>query len=284
MIGRRRLGPAALAVAASVVAIGSGHHVARADTANRECDNDRDITVVIDFHELIPGDDNDVNVRCAPQPVDTGFNALRRADISFEVAKRGPFICRIAGLPDAEHEACQNYPPANAYWVYWYADRGGDWVYSEYGAGTRTPPPGSIEGWSFAKDRDSAHLPPPRYPVPKPIPGSAPPPTEPSSSVPPTTSAPASGIVTTTTRLARAPSATTSTTSATSPTTFVEFQGTIPPTSVALGHFDLSTDHTSHGTPWGFVVGIGAVAAAGAAGLTLARLRRRGPASREVDR
>ncbi len=71
----------------------------------------------------------------------------------------GPaFICRIgyAGYhhgiqyPTPAHEACVNTPPASAYWTYWQARPGQDtWSYSQAGAPTYHPRPGSISLWIF---------------------------------------------------------------------------------------------------------------------------------------
>ena len=271
MSASRRLGAVALAGVAATLAL-LVPHAARADSANRECDNNNDITVVVDFQELIDGNNNDVNVRCAPQPVNSGFDALQRANINY-TTYRG-FVCRIAGLPSADDEPCNRYPPANAYWVYWYAERGGGWTYSQYGAADRTPPPGSIEGWSFAKNRDSGSLPPPRYPVPKPIPSAA-----------TTTSAAPSGndvsvAPSATTRVTRAPR-TSSTTAAvpsatptlvTTTTTVVALADPSTPTSIALGHVDLSRG-SGGGSPLGFVIGIGALIVLAGAAVVLANRR-----------
>jgi hypothetical protein len=114
-------------------------------------------------------------VRCAPGPVSTGLAALDTAGISWEGTRRFPgFVCRIAGKPAPEAESCGNTPPATAYWSYWIAPRGGPWCYSTIGAGNRTPPPGTVEGWSFALDRVAVDIPPPGYDPPAPIPGEPP--------------------------------------------------------------------------------------------------------------
>ena len=99
---------AALASAAAVVTL-----PVRADDANRECDNNQDVTIAVDFNELGGG----VNVRCAPQPIKSGFDVFKRANISYEQA--GGFVCRIAGEP--ENAPCTDQPPAGPYWAYWYA-------------------------------------------------------------------------------------------------------------------------------------------------------------------
>ncbi len=256
------------------------HTAARADSANEECGNNQDITVVVDFQELIDGNNDDVNVRCAPQPVDSGLDALKRANISYTIAVPpqggGAFVCRIAGLPTADDEPCNRYPPASAYWVYWYAERGGQWTYSDEGAATRTPPPGSIEGWSFAKNRTAGQLPPPRYPVPKPIPSATPTTAATPAPAPGATSPTPTPAVTT--RASRstsstAPAASTTTTTA---TTLVDAVFTVASsTSIPLGNVDLSVDQSDDGSPLAFVLGVGAVVLVGAAGVAMAMTRRR---------
>ncbi|MEU7946590.1 LPXTG cell wall anchor domain-containing protein [Micromonospora taraxaci] len=71
----------------------------------------------------------------------------------------GPaFICRIgyAGhqggtqYPTPADERCALTPPASAYWSYWHADPGQNtWVYSQLGAMSYKPKPGSVDLWIF---------------------------------------------------------------------------------------------------------------------------------------
>ncbi|MGW5581643.1 hypothetical protein [Micromonospora chokoriensis] len=71
----------------------------------------------------------------------------------------GPaFICRIgyAGhqggtqYPTPADERCALTPPASAYWSYWHADPGqNSWVYSQLGAMSYKPKPGSVDLWIF---------------------------------------------------------------------------------------------------------------------------------------
>jgi hypothetical protein len=110
------------------------------------CSGSDGVTVVVDFGDLPGG----VQVRCVTEPVSTGFDALEKAGFSWTGTQRYPgLLCRIDGKPaDA---ACVNAPPSDRYWAYWTADEpGGSWTYSDLGAGNRTPPPGSVEGWAFS--------------------------------------------------------------------------------------------------------------------------------------
>lgn len=71
----------------------------------------------------------------------------------------GPgFICRISysgyqggtGYPTAAQDACVNTPPTSAYWSYWHANPGASsWSYSLDGAQSYSPPPGSVDLWTF---------------------------------------------------------------------------------------------------------------------------------------
>ncbi len=71
----------------------------------------------------------------------------------------GPgFVCRISyadfrhgtPYPTLSQEACVNTPPASAYWTYWEAGPGQNtWNYSQTGALTFRPPPGSVSLWIF---------------------------------------------------------------------------------------------------------------------------------------
>ncbi|MFE4977500.1 hypothetical protein ACFRAR_36005 [Kitasatospora sp. NPDC056651] len=71
----------------------------------------------------------------------------------------GPaFICRIGysgyqggkQFPTADQEKCVLTPPASAYWSYWHADPGDkDWSYSQLGAMSYHPKPGSVDLWIF---------------------------------------------------------------------------------------------------------------------------------------
>ncbi|WP_380282298.1 hypothetical protein [Kitasatospora purpeofusca] len=71
----------------------------------------------------------------------------------------GPaFICRIGysgfqggrQYPTPDQEKCVLTPPASAYWSYWHADPGqNDWSYSQLGAMSYQPKPGSVDLWIF---------------------------------------------------------------------------------------------------------------------------------------
>ena len=82
------------------------------------CTDNAGVTVVVDFQDLGGG----VNVRCAPDDVTSGLDALDKADISWEGTLRFlGFVCRIAGQPGADDDPCVNTPPDTAFWTYWVA-------------------------------------------------------------------------------------------------------------------------------------------------------------------
>ncbi|MFE2292545.1 hypothetical protein [Streptomyces sp. NPDC059452] len=71
----------------------------------------------------------------------------------------GPaFICRIGysghqggkQYPTPQQESCVLTPPASAYWSYWHANPGENtWEYSQLGAMSYKPRPGSVDLWIF---------------------------------------------------------------------------------------------------------------------------------------
>lgn len=71
----------------------------------------------------------------------------------------GPaFICRIGysgyqggtQYPTPKQDSCVLTPPASAYWSYWHADPGqNSWSYSQLGAMSYHPKPGSVDLWIF---------------------------------------------------------------------------------------------------------------------------------------
>lgn len=120
------------------------------------------VTVVVDFTAF----GGDVEVRCAPGDPASGLAALHAAGFDTQGTQRdGPgFVCRIDGRPTPESESCVATPPADAFWTYWHAPRGGSWTFSSSSAGHRDPRPGTVEGWARA-GRQPAIAPPAAPPV-----------------------------------------------------------------------------------------------------------------------
>lgn len=213
----------------------------RADD-NQACSDGQGVTLVVDFQALPGG----VNVRCASQPISNGYDVFHHTNppVSYETVSGRDFVCRIAGVP--ENADCSNYPPADAYWSYWWAKPGEDWQYASKGAGAHHVPPGAYEGWSWVS---SDHAYPPRYPVP-------PAPTTTTTTNDAVTTPAPSATPTTRARVADAPAVTTP-----SPTTTVlagvaVATTTTTTTTVALGHVDLSRSAHHGGSRMGFVVSL----------------------------
>ncbi|NJP43508.1 hypothetical protein [Actinacidiphila epipremni] len=96
---------------------------------------------------------------CGTTPT-TGYTLLNQGGWQTTGTQHdGPaFICRIgyAGYqggkqyPTPKDEACVLTPPATAYWSYWHADPGQNtWSYSQLGAMSYHPKPGSVDLWIF---------------------------------------------------------------------------------------------------------------------------------------
>ena len=153
---RRRRSVTALAciVVATAAAVSSSNApVGAAPSAGTDgaCPDTSGVTVIVDFRGL----DGGTVVRCAPGAPASGLDALREAGFDVRGVARFPgFVCRIDGAPASS--TCLDTPPPDAYWSYWTAPRGGSWTYSDTGAASRAPAPGSVEGWSFSDGRDAA--------------------------------------------------------------------------------------------------------------------------------
>ena len=257
---RQRLACAlALAGAAVLLAVPLA---SRAADDNQACSDGQGVTLVVDFQALPGG----VNVRCASQPISNGYDVFRHTNppVNYETVSGRDFVCRIAGVP--EHADCSDYPPADAYWSYWWGVDG-KWQYASKGAGAHHVPPGGYEGWSWVS---TDHAYPPRYPVP-------PAPTTTTTTVTTPVDSPAPVVAVTTTR-GRGSGGTAATTAPTTTTTTAAFFA-VPvlttTTAVALGHVDLSQGGKSGGTSRGFVLSGLAVVTLGAVALAFVRGRAR---------
>jgi hypothetical protein len=129
------------------------------------CTTSNGVTVVVDFGSLGGG----IQVGCASGGQSSGLGALSAAGFPYTFVPRQPgLVCQIASLPSP----C-NGAPTNAYWAYWHAQPGGTWSYSTLGAGSYTPPAGSVEGWAFGAGAQPG-IAPPRLPAtPRPPPRSS---------------------------------------------------------------------------------------------------------------
>lgn len=114
------------------------------------CTTTTGVVVVVDFSSW----GQSASRACAGTvtPETTGYTALTEAGFTpVGDLQDGPaFVCRIDGYPTQAQDPCTTTPPATAYWSYWYAPVGQDtWSYSQFGAMSFHPAPGSVNAWSF---------------------------------------------------------------------------------------------------------------------------------------
>jgi hypothetical protein len=120
-----------------------------------DCTSRSGATVVVDFGRW----GGPLLRACGSTPT-TGYSLLNQGGWHTTGTEHdGPaFICRIgyAGYhhgtqyPTPAQQPCVSTPPASAYWAYWEAGPGQNtWSYSQAGAPTYHPQPGSISLWIF---------------------------------------------------------------------------------------------------------------------------------------
>jgi hypothetical protein len=152
--GLARLGVAAITALTLTGALPAAVASARALPVTG-CSSSSSATVVVDF-----GPFGGPLLRACGSTPTTGFALLNQGGWHTSgTAHDGPaFVCRIgyAGFhhgtqyPTPAQQACINTPPVNAYWTYWQAGPGQKtWHYSQQGAPTTHPQPGSISLWIF---------------------------------------------------------------------------------------------------------------------------------------
>jgi len=112
------------------------------------CTTTSGVTVVVDFSPF----GGQITKGCAPGAPATGLDAMTQAGFSVTGTQRygDAFVCRIDGLPTESQDPCVDTPPADAYWAYFHALQGAtSWTYSNLGAASYQPPPGSVDAWTF---------------------------------------------------------------------------------------------------------------------------------------
>ncbi|WP_018351788.1 hypothetical protein [Longispora albida] len=170
----RRFAAAALLTAATAAAI-----TVPAAPAQAACSG---VTVIVDFGG------GRVQSGCAAGDPGSGLAALRNAGFTFTfVPGQNGMVCTVNSVPDP----C-NGAPANAYWSYWHG-QGGQWQYSDVGAGGHNPAPGDVEGWAFGPGKQPGAAPPAPQPQPQPVPTTAPPVPQPQPPAPAQPQPPAPG-------------------------------------------------------------------------------------------
>lgn len=148
----RTTAPLRRLVAALALLAGAAAGVALPSPTAAAADSCDGVWVVVDATRL----GGSVRTLCAPGSPSSGLDALRLAGVDYTFVERQPgLVCTLDGQPDP----C-NGAPTDAYWGYWHAEAGGDWIYSTRGAGNRTPAKGSVEGWAFGAGQPPGRTPP----------------------------------------------------------------------------------------------------------------------------
>ena len=233
------------------------------------CADRPSVTVVVDFASLGGGE----QTRCTGTDPSTGLAALRAAGYTPTRAAQQPgyFLCRINGKPASD--PCQRTSPADAYWSYWHAQRGGSWTYSSLGPADYDPPPGTVEGWAFGAGKPPSSPPPPRAAAP----AASPTPVRPTAAAPTPTPLPSPAATETRRTAVAAPSIEPASPTATpattpSPSVTTEPSPTTTPSAAPLADPPAAT---SAGTRTGPLLAGGLVALlVAAAGVTAVRRRR----------
>jgi hypothetical protein len=144
----------AMVLAVLAVAIPTAPALATAQPVG-DCTTTSGVIVAVDFAHW----GGPVLRSCGSTPT-TGYDLLNQGGWQTAGTQHdGPgFICRIgyAGYqggtqyPTPSQESCVLTPPASAYWAFWYANPGQNgWNYSQLGATSMDPEPGSVELWTF---------------------------------------------------------------------------------------------------------------------------------------
>ncbi len=159
-MSRRRWAGAlgALALTGAAAATGAGVGAAPAFAAARPmsaCSTTTGVVLAVDFSHW----GGPLLRACGTTPT-TGYELLNEGGWRTTGTQHdGPaFICRIGysgyrggtQYPTPAQDDCVLTPPASAYWSYWHADPGQDtWSYSQLGAMSYHPKPGSVDLWIF---------------------------------------------------------------------------------------------------------------------------------------
>ncbi len=181
-----------------------------------ECSGTSGVTVVVDTG-------SSTSIRCASGDPSSAWAALTATGHSVTPVQQFPgAICRIDGYPSSD--PCRQMPPADAYWAFFHAPRGGSWTYSSTGATSHDPAPGTVVGFRFGSGQQPRTAPPAKTAAstPKPSPATSTRTTTPRTNTTPprasVTPRPAASQGTSSTIRSAAPSGSPSVTASTSPT------------------------------------------------------------------
>ncbi|MGC5341569.1 hypothetical protein [Streptomyces sp. DT171] len=153
---RRTSGRVVAALGLTAAAIGAT--TTTADAAPQpigRCTTSSGVVLAVDFSHW----GGPVYRSCGTTPT-TGYELLNQGGwATTGTGHDGPaFICRIGysghqggrQYPTSQQEDCVLTPPASAYWSYWHAGPGDHtWEYSQLGAMSYRPRPGSVDLWIF---------------------------------------------------------------------------------------------------------------------------------------
>jgi len=151
---RRAAAAGPVLVLVAMLVSGAGPAAAAARPLN-DCTATTGVIVAVDFAHW----GGPVLRSCGTTPT-TGYALLNEGGWDTTGTEHdGPgFICRIgysgyrhgSQYPTPAQQACVQTPPASAYWASWQAGPGQDsWTYSQFGAMSYRPEPGSVSLWVF---------------------------------------------------------------------------------------------------------------------------------------
>lgn len=92
--------------------------------------------------------------QCVGTP-SSGTEALRLAGVAAETGRQG-YLCSLDGYPERCPSSFEG-----VFWNYHQAAAGSRWRFSDVGAATHRPAPGTIEGWCYNTADESRCTPPP---------------------------------------------------------------------------------------------------------------------------
>lgn len=118
-----------------------------APAAAATCSTASGVSVIVDFKQLGGG----IQGSCVASGGGQRASALfPSAGFQLEYVQGEAFVCRISGLPTQDDEACNDTPPADAYWGLWWSDgTSGTWSYSSYGVSALKIPDGGYVAFAW---------------------------------------------------------------------------------------------------------------------------------------
>jgi hypothetical protein len=152
----RRILTAAASASVIVLTLATGAGPAQASALPiSQCSTTSGVILAVDFAPW----GGPVLRACGSTPT-TGYDLLNEGGWKTSgTVHDGPgFICRISysgysggtSYPTSAQDACVLTPPTSAYWSYWHANPGqSSWTYSNLGAESYKPEPGSVDAWVY---------------------------------------------------------------------------------------------------------------------------------------